>query len=335
MRKLNQITTSSIFLCVLILGLSGCGAITSPNLDLVKQYKQPVQVEENETLVYVIRESAFAGGARGLWIGHNKHIVGDIGSGEYVYFKVPKGINTINAVQAKTGFGYYAVDATESKEPVFIKYEYTTGQVIRLSKEMGITYAMNYKTGKQLNNEVYNDGYEKGVMNLAMFSELNIMSKANELLQPDENTSIITFMKPSEFARNARFSIWSDSSLVGNLYANDYFQVRVPAGKHYFYTRGQVYYALEANIVAGKNYAVELDISMGWTEAHAKLKPINLNEENIDSILKSLNHIKLNNPLDDNILKRTELAQPTLKIIKSEILSGKKIPNVLPNNFGK
>ena len=73
--KLLMITSLGIF--------SGCSGKMSINKDLVKNYKQPISVASNETLVYVIRESAFAGGGRGLWVAHNDKVIADLGSGEY------------------------------------------------------------------------------------------------------------------------------------------------------------------------------------------------------------------------------------------------------------
>lgn len=312
--------------------LVGCGAITQPNLDLVNEYKQPVKVNPDEKLVYVIRESSSYGGARGLWIAHNENVIADLGSGDYTYFKVPVGTNTINAVQATSGSGYVAVD-DQNNDPVFMKFLYGKGEMILLPKDLGITYVMQYDYVQPLLKKRKNDGYEIGVMNPARFNNLKIMSKTDKLIEPDNNSSVITFFIDSDYA--AKSTIWIDSTIAGNLDKKSFFQLRVSSGKHYFYVKGQAYYALETNIETGKNYAVELNFSMGWNAAHATLTPIDLNEQSLSSLLSDLRPMKLDTPLADNILQRIQTAQPILNKIKYEIDTGKKIPKVLESSFGK
>jgi len=171
---------------------TGCGAI-SIDKNLVKQYKKPIKVNSNETLVYVIRESSMIGGARGLWVALNKDVIADIGSGDYTYFKVQKGINTINMVQAKRGLTYYAIDEVLT-EPLFLKFSYTQGTIERLSTNLGISYIAKYDETKVLNTKRPNDGYTNGLVNLAMIENLNIMSETNTTLIPDENHAVITFI---------------------------------------------------------------------------------------------------------------------------------------------
>ena len=331
MKKIKYMGLKVIIISILGLIFTGCGAITQPNLNLVKNYKQPVKVKSDEKLVYVIRESTPVGAARGLWVAHNKNVIADLGSGDYTYFKVPVGINTINTVQATTGVGYFAIDELNN-ETVFLKFNYAKGEIIQLPKNIGITYVMEYDYVSTLKKKRKNDGYEIGVMNLAKFDNLKIMSKTNKLLEPDSSSSVLTFFCDQDYKNKA--TIWHDTNIAGNLDQKSFFQIKLPAGKHYFYVKGQVYYALEANIKAGKNYAVELDVSIGWNAAHTPLKPINLNEKNLSSLLSNLTHLKLDKPLKDNIIKRIKIAQPILNKVKGQIDTGRKIPKTLESNFG-
>lgn len=322
----------------------GCGAITIDK-ESVKQYKKPTNVSSDETLVYVIRESSFVGGARGLWIGHNKNVVADIGSGDYTYFKVKEGINTINAVQTKTGTGYYAIDKVH-QEPLFLKYNYITGKIEKLSNDLGISYISNYDESKVLTNKRPNDGYINGLLNLAMYENLNIMTETNTTLLPDSNNAVITFIRHDSFADILKYTIWDDKGIVGNLDAQSYFQVKVPKGKHYFYVKSQVTYALEADVEANKNYVVELNVGMGWTTAHVKLIPIDLEKSDknlsdyetlpdIEKWKKASKHLKLEDNLDDNIKERVKLALLVIEKIKAKIISGNKTPEKLKMEYGQ
>jgi len=313
---------------------TGCGAI-SIDKNLVKQYKKPIKINSNETLVYVIRESSFAGAARGLWVAHNNNVIGDIGSGEYTYFKVKKGINTINTVQAKTGLAYYAIDEV-SKEPLFLKFSYTKGTVEKLPTDLGISYIANYKESKNLENKHPNDGYINGLVNLAMIENLEIMSETNTTLVPDENNAVITFIRPSSFASMLKYTIWSDNGIVGNLDTNTYFQIKVPTGKYHYYVKSQIIYALEANVSANKNYIIELDVNMGWTTAHVQLDPIDANNYNNPiNNNGTLKHLVLNKNLPNNIQERIQLALPIIKEYTDKVASGDKKPEVLKSSFGK
>ncbi len=331
MRSLKYLGVSLAI--VLSLGFSGCGAITVDK-NLVKSYEKPIRVSSDETLVYVIRESSFVGGGRGLWVGHNKDIITDLGSGDYTYFKVKKGINTINAVQTMTGFSYYAIDET-SAEPVFLKFNYAKGTVERLPNDLGISYISKYSEVKTLPDVRHNDGYLNGLLNLAMYKNLNIMTESNATLVPDNKNAVITFIRPDTFADVLKYTIWSDNGIVGNLNAKSYFQVKIPEGKHNFYVKSQVTYALEANVMANKNYVVELDVGMGWTTAHVKLNPIDTNNNNkYLGWIRSSKHLKLNEVLDDNVKERIELALPVIRKIEAKLVSGEKTPMHLTSDFG-
>lgn len=319
---------------VLGLGFSGCSTIEI-NKDLVKSYKKPILVSENETLVYIIRESSLVGGARGLWVGHNRDTIADLGSGDYTYFKIKKGINTINSTQIMAGIAYYAIDEM-STEPIFLKFDYAKGTVERLPNDLGIAYISKYKKVKTLDDINNNDGYVNGRLNLAMYSNLNIMSESNDTLIPDSNNAVITFIRPSTFADVFKYTIWSDNNIVGNLDGKSYFQIKIPEGKHNFYVKSQITYALEANVVANKNYVVELDVWIGLTTPFAKLKPININNnQEYLEWMKTSRHLNLNENLSDNIKARIELALPAIRDTNSKLVSGAESPEYLPSNFGK
>jgi len=133
-----------------------------------------------------------------------------------------------------------------------------------------------------------------------------------------------------------KYTIWSDNGIVGNLGGNSYFQVKVPAGKHHYYVKSQIVYALEANVSANKNYIVELDVNMGWTTAHVQLDPIDANNYgNPIEKNKTMKHLVLNENLPDNIQKRIQLALPIIKKYADKIASGDKKPEILESDFGK
>lgn len=316
--------------------MSGCGSLSVDN-NSVKSYKKPVVVSNDETLVYIIRESSFVGSARGLWVAHNKDVVADLSSGDYTYFKVKKGINTINLVQGKIGSHYYAIDEV-SPEPIFLKFAPMSPALVKLSKDLGITYVTKYNEVKTFDEKKENDGYINGLLNLAMYPNFNMMTETNQSVIPDENHAVITFIRSSNFAEALKYTIWSDNGPLGNLEGKSYFQVKVPRGKHYFYVQGEGIYTLEANVEANKNYVIGLDVGMGWMTAYVKLNPIDLSIEKSNNEYnewkKSCKQMKLIDPLDSNIKTRIEMALPEILKIKNNILSGEKDTAELKVEYG-
>lgn len=322
------------FLIITSIGLfSGCSTI-SINKNLVKNYKNPVSISNSETLIYIIRESAFIGGGRGLWVAHNDKVIADLGSGEYTYFKVKKGIHTINVVQARKGSGYMSIDRTY-KKPLFFKYNYTEGKMEEIPYELGISYIADYDKVNLLASPRPNDGYEAGIFNLSLFKELNIMEKSNKNLLPDKQHSIITFVFPWNSSAISS-TIWSDNGIVGNLKANQYIQIKVPKGKHKFYIKSVADIVLEADIDVGKHYRVEIDKTEYFTGSHfsidplVKFVPIDLSQD-VKKLKSSLEQVQVKKNLDNDINQRINF---TLAEIKKKKLT-KNVSSVLKKEFGK
>jgi len=321
-------------LVITTIGLfSGCSSI-SINKNLVKNYKSPVSISSNEALVYVIRESAFGGAGRGLWVAHNDKVIANIGSGEYSYFKVKKGINTINTVQAKKGSGYMSIDKL-SKKPIFFKYNYTEGKMEKISYELGVSYVANYDKVDLLSSPKVNDGYEDGVFNLSLFKDLKIMEKSDKILLPDAKHSVITFVFPWN-SSDISSTIWADNGIVGNLKPNQYIQIKVPKGKHKFYIKSTADIVLEANIDAAKHYRVEIDKTEYLTGSFfslaplVKFVPINLSKD-FKNLNSSLEQVQVKKNLDSNVNQRINFA---LAEIKKKKLT-KEVSSVLKKEFGK
>lgn len=253
-----------LFLIIVAMLFVGCGHL-SINEEAVKQYKKPIKIDDNETLVYVIRDSNLFGAARSISVGVNDKIVANLDSGDYTYFKVNNGINNINITQGMMCSGYYALDST-SKDPVFLKYNYLDGTVEKLPTKLGISYIDSYHESTINNWQMENYGYINGLLNLANYHNLEIMSESNSTMQPDENNAIVTFIRTSNFhevmfiGNKSEYTIWDEKGIIGNLNYGSYFQVKLPEGKHTFYAKGFMFDVLEANIKANKNYVIELKI---------------------------------------------------------------------------
>ncbi|QFR48599.1 hypothetical protein FJR48_02195 [Sulfurimonas lithotrophica] len=311
------------------------------NYNAVKNYRLPVEVTDNETLVYVIRDKAFTGSAWSVWIGLNDKIIASLDAGEYTYFKVKDGINTINTVLMKHGRNYFALDKKRDK-PVFIKCNIATGKFEEIASDLGMTYISKYKEVKLLPKPKPNDGYDNGNINLAMYSNLNMMIENNESIKPDQNHGVLTFIRSSDRFKVLNYSIWDDNGIVCNLDTDSFCKIRVPKGKHFYYVFSERSYVLEVDVESNENYNVKLDIGMGWAAAYTKLTPLNENTKlyrNITEVIgrdlvssreitktKVINfkQLRLREPIDDGVKFRISKGLKMINKTKQAVLSGTK-----------
>lgn len=73
------------------------------------------------------------------------------------------------------------------------------------------------------------------------------------------------------------FDIWRAGEYAGALKGGEYIQWRLPPGKHTFIAKAERYSILEVDVQAGKQYFAQLDVGMGWNQAHIKLMPVDAN----------------------------------------------------------
>jgi len=87
-----------------------CSSIPKADPTLVGQYKSPISIGEQETLIFVIRQDTVLGAAQGLWVACNDRYIADLSAGSYTYFKTKADINTINLRQMQIPIFFKNVD---------------------------------------------------------------------------------------------------------------------------------------------------------------------------------------------------------------------------------
>ncbi len=229
------------------------------------------------TVVYVIRESKFFGGGRDIWMAVNDKVVADVSNGTHVKLTLQPGLNTLNGVQAKAGFAYTTVD-NRGGETVYLRVDIMTGAISEVSQEEGIALVKDTKASQPLDALRPNDAYDNLMVNPELLG-LGLVQANAAKLEPDAESAIVTFYRPAKLIAQVPFSVWSKDGYVGSLYGNQYQQVRVAPGKHTFVGLSERLSVLNATVEAGKEYAVEFDVGMGWNQAHIKLLPVDLNTE--------------------------------------------------------
>jgi hypothetical protein len=304
--------TLSIFGLVAVLFTTGCATSYKIDPSQVSQFKPTTQPTQEQTFVYVIRGANFQGGARGAWVAANENVVADLSNGSHTLLKLPSGINSIHLVQGLAGFGFAKVD-NKPGETVFLSVDYTTGKMVELDRDMGISMVMQTKEAKDIDELRPNDAYDNLLANPSLLG-FPVMKAAETPILPDAETAVINFYRMETLIGQVPFDIWSQDGYVGSTLGGTYFQVRVQPGKHTFVSLSERYSVLEAQVEAGKEYIVEFDVDMGWNQAHVQLLPIDANKE-AKTIKKWQAKAKLMT-VDGDVVAQDEFKQRTDKAIE-------------------
>ncbi|WP_298773773.1 hypothetical protein [uncultured Shewanella sp.] len=325
----------SVFgLAGIILLLSGCATTYKIDPNLVSQFKPEAVPAQDETFVYVIRGANFQGGARGLWLAANKHVLADLSNGSHTLLKLDSGINSIHGVQGLAGFAYAKVD-NKPGETLYYQIDYIKGEMKEISYELGASMIMQTKKAKDIGEPRKNDAHDNLLINPSLLG-FPVMKEAEEAMKADDKTAIINFYRMETLIGQVPFDIWSQEGYIGSTTSGTYFQVRVTPGKHTFLSFSERYSVLEANVEAGKEYIVEFDVDMGWNQAHVQLLPIDpkKSEKTIKKWQKKakLMAVDLDVINQDAFKQRVEAAQEYLATPYEQIKNGKLATRILEDH---
>ena len=251
--------------------------------------------QDQETTVYLIREKKFVGGGRDVWVALNDKVVAAMDNGGHVVLKLKPGLNTLNGVQAKAGFAYTTVDHRPG-ETVYLLMEYLGGKIIEVAAEQGLALVEKTKPQQVLAETRPNDGYDNLLVNPELLG-LGLIATTAEPMSPDAQSAVINVYRPAKLIAEIPFSLWSREGYAGSLRGGQYMQLRVAPGKHTFVAFSERLSVLNATVEAGKEYAVEFDVGMGWNQAHIKLLPVTLSAEaaKVDGWKAKLARVGVNN----------------------------------------
>lgn len=248
----------------------------------------------NEMTVYFIRDKAFYGAARRVWMACNEKVLASIASGSYCCFKVTEGPNIINAVQAKSPAGFYLLKYNPD-ETIYLLYDYTKGTITQVAQYVGEQLVKDTNIVPILEKTEPNDAYEFSLINPGFF-DIELMKKAEEIMTPDSDNAVITFIRPEEFLKNVPFGVWSEDGYLGTLRGHTYLQIKVKPGKHLFIGKSEGFSVLEANVEAGKNYYIQFKSGIGKYLARIQLLPVKkeTDDKTIQKWLESSTHVTYN-----------------------------------------
>ena len=328
-----------ILLATACLFLTGCATTYKVDHDIIKEFHEP-EVSPDKTGLFVIRGNNFKGSGRGLWVAVNDSVVADLPNSSHVFLELDSGVNTLNFVQAKAGFGYLAID-NQPGATLYAMVNYNSVDPTKfaelIEKDLGQTVVMKTKAVDPLQNKKNNDAYDNQLLNPGYLA-YPIMIESSEEITADENHAVVRFYRPGKLIANWAFDVWNQDSYIGSTRGGSYFSVKLKPGHHVFIALSERYSIVKAELEAGKEYAVQLGVGMGWNQAHIKLLPIDLRSDQ-DQVKKwkaSLKSTVVNQEIVESgpIAKRIEMGLSYMESTRKAIANGDAPTRSLPANFG-
>ncbi len=327
-------SVGKLLVLVMVLFLSGCTTLYEVKPNLVANFKQSIIPNEDQTLVYFIRGSAFSGGGRKIWLGWNDRAMASLASGTHASFLMDAGINTINIVETKMPLLFHKLD-NRGGETIFLSYEYKNVKIVELERDLGISMVMQTKEIPIIEPPRKNDGYPLDLLNPGLV-DLYLMKTTDRQKEPNENKAIITFIRPIKYAEGVAFGIWDENSFLGSLKEQTYFQIAVDPGKHTFLGKAEQWSVLQAEVEAGKKYYIEVKAKLGMTVVRMQLLP--LKAKMSGEMKKWMNTSQLltldKNAINDDVQERLDKALPLIRSILEKVAKGELKPRFLKVSDG-
>lgn len=308
--------------------LWGCASTNTVDEALVAEYQPPATPNEDETMIYVIRTSSFRGAARTVWVACNDQYIAKLQSGSYYYFKVPAGINTVNIEQSGIPLVYRQVDNRRG-ETVFLKLEYTKGELVEIPRNQGVTLVMKYMEGTKYDGGDKSDQYKKALLNPGFLGFELMKTVDADLSDHQKGASTITFIRNLSFAKDIPFSLWSSEGWIGDLKGESYFRIKVRPGKHLFFSNAGNWSALEIKADPGKQYFVQVTVDSGWHAANIQFKPVKKDQRdyNLQVWLKGSSEVTPNEAaIDGTVRARLDASMPLIEEAMKKVQDGSLVP---------
>ena len=102
--------------------------------------------------------------------------------------------------------------------------------------------------------------------------EYVVVKSPNGLLEPTPTEAVVYVVRPAFSGKAVKFWAFVDDQPIGVTKGKTYLAVRVPAGAHLFWSRGENVSVLPLVVEAGKVYFIQQHVRMGGLKARVKLE---------------------------------------------------------------
>jgi len=227
-------------------------AILFPLIHAEDQVTPPEQLAPDEMgvyFIYHIYNFLWHG-----WLSCNENVIASLPAESYCYFKVKTSSNIINLYQLLPGLTTYLL-RYQPGETIYLFYD--GNEITQLVPYLGAEAVKEIKYVPLSNEAKPNEFYEFSVLNPG-FTINDHMKKTDQLINPDADNAVITFIRTEGLIADEPFGIWSEAEYLGALRPHTFFQIKVKPGKHFFIGKLKKFSVLEADVAAGGKYYVEL-----------------------------------------------------------------------------
>ena len=304
-KKLVQVLLfiSGVFL------LTGCiDKYSPPSTNVVVDHSRVItEPTKNETFVYVIRKRNMVGAILSSYVDVNETLI-ELNSGEYIKYTLKDDINTLSIYDEiitlfyarPTDYPKYKSSIDYNKgQNIFLLIDIVIGgnsELKFIDKEEGLSYitSTDYHYAKTVSTASRISGRE-----LLALNPVDLMLNNVDNMKVKEGNAKIIFYRNGDNGQGSP-GIWTENEFIGAMINESYIEVDVTEGKHMFYTKYGSWGILEANVIAGKTYFVELDSNVGWNNIYSALIPKEGTLELKDKVL-ALQRIEINKVKVDDI----------------------------------
>lgn len=248
-------------LIVVVLALGACATVT-PEVrpELVEKFRHDTMPSEMETHVYVVRGSAFQGGAVGIDLGVNDELVASLSNATHALVKLVSGPNNVYLSQYGQTFFHKTVDDRPG-EIVYFYHDYQAGSFEEVRPALGQSLIMQTKRSTSSASRDKAKYYANVLMNpSAMGIKLIKSDSEKEGLMPDSESAILTISRQNVLYKEFELTIWKNYDIAAILSGESLAQIRLTPGDHTLYTYMNGFSPLKIEVEAGKEYFVALDI---------------------------------------------------------------------------
>ena len=240
---------------------------------------------DDETLIYVIREGRFAGSMNKMWVAVNDNTVAKIENDAYAVVRAKAGRVTLNLATAGMVAGAVAVDDRPG-ETVYLKWRLGDIHMIEMQAEEAQQLLASLTPTPPIDEILPNNEQVQANFALDVLG-LNLTHPETAAVEPDDEHAVITVFRRDKKDR-LKVALWGADGYIAALEVNQGVRVKVPAGENFLFA-GLISDAfVKANVEAGKNYYVSIDIGF----VKYKVEPVrSKDKKKLDKWLKKVKFV--------------------------------------------
>ena len=272
----------------------------------------------DETLIYVMREGRFTGGAVKAWVAVNDRTVARVKNKGYVVVRVPAGRITLNTAGQGAVFGTIALDDRPG-ETVYVKFRLGE-DFVELDEAEAHKFLKKSKMSDPIEELSYNNEQYDVLTNISRLG-FDLMQPAASRPDPDAENATVTFLRRGE-ADKLDFGVWGGHGFVATLGAQEATTISVPAGDHFFIAGNVGTSVMKLEAEAGKRYYAWIDF--GKMIGRVRLTPIETKQsDQLDKWLGDVSWVEINqDSLTERVLERQQIMKDHIAKIVRQIDAG-------------